>query len=84
MENTIPGILGLLNGVRTKVAEEIKRMPDFVILNPITKEVYYFEVKFRANDEFSIKDLSKNYPYEDVYIILVFQKLILNVLLFLN
>src|SRR4051812_34225987 len=29
MENTIPGIMELLKGVRSDVAQEIRRMPDF-------------------------------------------------------
>jgi hypothetical protein len=34
MENTIPGIMELLKGVRSDVAQEIRRMPDFVIQIP--------------------------------------------------
>lgn len=74
MENTIPGIMELLKGVRSDVAQEIRRMPDFVMQNPKTKEVYFVEVKFRASGEFSLKDLPKNYPYENAYIILVSKK----------
>lgn len=74
MENTIPGIMELLKGVRSDVAMEIRRMPDFVMQNPKTKDVYFVEVKFRASEEFSFKDLPKNYPYENAYIILVSKK----------
>jgi hypothetical protein len=74
MENTIPGIMELLKGVRNEVADEIKCMPDFVMQNPKTKDVYFIEVKFRASGEFSFKDLPKNYPYENAYIILVSKK----------
>jgi hypothetical protein len=74
MENTIPGIMELLKGVRSDVAQEIRRMPDFVMQNPRSKEVYFVEVKFRASEEFSLKNLPKNYPYENAYIILVSKK----------
>ncbi|MFM7021509.1 MAG: hypothetical protein ACKOXB_00910 [Flavobacteriales bacterium] len=74
MENTIPGIMELLKGVRSDVAQEIRRMPDFVMQNPKNKEVYFVEVKFRANGEFSYKNLPKGYPYENAYIILVSKK----------
>lgn len=74
MENTIPGIMDLLKGVRSDVAQAIRRMPDFVVQNPATKDVYFLEVKFRANGEFSQKDLPKDYPYENAYIILVSKK----------
>jgi hypothetical protein len=74
MENTIPGIMELLKGVKSEVAENIKRMPDFVVQNPNTNEVYFIEVKFRANEEFKITDLPKNYPYTNAYIIVVSKK----------
>ena len=74
MENTIPGIMELLKGVKSEVAEEIKRMPDFVMQNPKNGEVYFVEVKFRASEKFCFKDLPKDYPWENVYIILVSKK----------
>ena len=71
MENTIPGIMELLKGVRSDVSTHIRRMPDFVIQDPKSKAVYFIEVKFRASEEFSIKDLPKDYPYTNAYIVLV-------------
>ena len=74
MENTIPGIMELLKGVRSDVAQEIRRMPDFVVQNPKTKDVYFVEVKFRASGEFKAKNLPKDYPYTNAYVILVSKK----------
>ncbi len=74
MENTIPGIMELLKGVKSEVAQDIRRMPDFVIQSPKTKDVYFIEVKFRASGEFKAKDLPQNYPYTNAYIILVSKK----------
>ncbi len=74
MENTIPGIIELLKGVRSDVAQEIRRMPDFVVQNPKTKDVFFVEVKFRASEEFSIKDLPKEYPFDNAYIVIVSKK----------
>lgn len=74
MENTIPGIMELLKGVRSDVADQIKRMPDFVIQHPERKDVYFIEVKFRASETFALKDLPKDYPYENAYIIIVSKK----------
>ena len=71
MENTIPGIMDLLKGVRSDVAQEIRRMPDFVIQNTESKDVFFIEVKFRANGEFKTSDLPKDYPFTNAYIILV-------------
>ena len=74
MENTIPGIMELLKGVKTDVANAIRRMPDFVIQNRDNKSVYFIEVKFRANETFKYSDLPKDYPYENAYIIIVSKK----------
>ena len=73
MENTIPGIMTLLKGIKSEVAEEIRRMPDFVVQNK-TGEVFFVEVKFRANKTFKFKDLPKDYPYYNAFIILVSKK----------
>jgi hypothetical protein len=74
MENTIPGIMRLLKGVKSEVATEIRRMPDFVVQNPKTDEAFFIEVKFRKSGEFLPKDLPKDYPYGNAYIILVSKK----------
>jgi len=74
MENTVPGIMELLRGVRSDVADNIRRMPDFVVQHPKTKDVYFIEVKFRASEEFAFRNLPKNYPFENAYFILVSKK----------
>jgi len=71
MENTVPGIMKLLKGVRTDVAKNIRRMPDFVIQSPDKKGLFFVEVKFRKNEEFSIKDLPEGYPFRNCYFIIV-------------
>jgi len=73
MENTIPGVMTLLKGVRSDVAESIKRMPDFVVHDK-QGNVYFIEVKFRANEKFAFKDLPQDYPYENAFIVVVSKK----------
>ncbi len=74
MENTIPGIMELLKGVKDEVAMEIKRMPDLVIYKD--GRAHFIEVKFRASEQFSLKDLDKkgDYPYQNALIVLVSKK----------
>ncbi len=74
MENTVPGIMELLKGVRSEVAMEIRRMPDFVIQNPRNSDVHFVEVKFRASEKFNYSDLEKDYPYTNAFIIVVSKK----------
>jgi hypothetical protein len=74
MENTIPGIMELLKGVKTEVAMEIKRMPDLVVYK--NGHAHFIEVKFRANEIFKLKDLDKkgDYPYKNALIVIVSKK----------
>ena len=74
MENTIPGVMELLKGVKSEVSAEIRSMPDFVIQNPRTAEVFFVEVKFRASETFTRRDLPKNYGWENAFFILVSKK----------
>ena len=74
MENTVPGIMKLLKEVRSDVAETIRKMPDFIIQNPKTDEVFFIEVKFRKDEEFSISDIDKDYPFGKAFFILVSKK----------
>jgi len=62
----------LLYGIKTEVAQDIRRMPDFVIHNPHTNSFYFAEVKFRADGFFSMKaDIDNDYPYHNAYFIVV-------------
>jgi hypothetical protein len=74
MENTIPGIMDLLKGVKDDVAMEIRRMPDLVVYKD--GKAHFIEVKFRANGTFQLKDIDKNkdYPYQNALIVLVSRK----------
>lgn len=74
MEHTVPGITELLKGVKSEVAYQIRKMPDFVIQHSKTKDVFFVEVKFRANGIFTIKNLEPDYPYNNAYIIVVSKK----------
>lgn len=75
MENTVPGVVRLLKDVRGDVADNIRRMPDFVIQNPNTNQVYFIEVKFRKDGNFDKNDKTiKDYPYENAYFIVVSKK----------
>jgi hypothetical protein len=74
MENTIPGIMDLLKGIKSEVANDIKHMPDFVIQDPRNSSVYFVEVKFRASETFKFSNLKKDYPYHNAYFVVVSKK----------
>lgn len=74
MENTIPGIMELLKGVKDEVATEIKRMPDFVIHKD--GKAHFIEVKFRASESLKLNDIDKkgDYPFQNALFVLVSKK----------
>ena len=53
-------------------------MPDFIIQNTKTNEVFFIEVKFRKDEGYSLSDLEKeygkDYPFEKAFFILVSKK----------
>lgn len=76
MENSIPGIMDLLKGVRGDVSKNIRQMPDFVVFKD--KEAHFIEVKFRANGILKLSDIEKpqygDYPFENALFVLVTKK----------
>ncbi|PKK81367.1 MAG: hypothetical protein CVT47_02810 [Thermoplasmata archaeon HGW-Thermoplasmata-2] len=78
MENTVPSVTKLIQGIQGEVADAIKMMPDFVIRPPKSERLFFVEVKFRkggelhSDDEGRVKYLQKIYP--QAYIILVSEK----------
>lgn len=74
MENTIPGIMELLKGVKDEVAMDIKRMPDLVVYKD--SRAHFIEIKFRASESFKLKDIDKkgDYPYQNALIVIVSKK----------
>jgi len=72
MENTVPGIMQLLKGVKNDVARNIRKMPDFVIQHKkYSDRLFFVEVKFRKNETFTKEDLADDYPFENSYFIVV-------------
>ena len=74
MENSIPGVMDLLKGVRGDVAKNIRQMHDFVVFKD--KKAHFIEVKYRASGELKLKDIDKygDYPFENALFVLVTKK----------
>jgi hypothetical protein len=74
MENTIPGIMELLKGIKDEVANNIKRMPDLVIYRD--RKAHFIEVKFRASETLRLSDIDKkkDYPYQNALFVVVSKK----------
>lgn len=74
MEHSVPGISELIRRSDDGVATNIRSMPDFVVVSPDGKLTSFVEVKFRANELFTLEELSKDYPWENTYFIVVSRK----------
>ena len=73
-ENVIPELANKNNLIKGRIADELRGMPDFIVVDPKTNYAYYIEVKYRKNGTFEFK---KEYKYPNAFVILVTPKGIL-------
>lgn len=71
MESSVPGIAELLRTNSSPVAKEIRSMPDFIMRNQKTNEVFFIGVKHRGSGSFSIAELDDDYPWPNAIFIIV-------------
>lgn len=72
MENTIPGIIPLIeNGSQNPVSRRLRQAPDLVVYKDGT--AHFVEVKFRADETFTLADIETDavYPYPDALFVVV-------------
>lgn len=75
MENTVPGFSDRYLPKKGEVANQVRKMPDFIIVKD--SQIAFIEVKYRTNGEFDFNEYYKNrgkYPYPNAYFILVTPK----------
>lgn len=75
MENTLPGFANRELPMRGEVANEVRKMPDFIVVRDT--QIAYIEVKYRTNGEFDFNShyaRKGGYPYSNAYFILVSPK----------
>lgn len=75
MENTVPGFSDRYLPKQGDVANQVRKMPDFIIVKD--SQIAFIEVKYRTNGEFDFNDFYKNrgkYPYPNAYFILMTPK----------
>lgn len=77
MENTLPGFMNRYFPKKGEVAEQVRKMPDFIIVKD--SQIAFIEVKYRTNGKFDFKKHygQRQYPYKNAYFILVTPKHIL-------
>jgi len=77
MENTVPGFGDRYLPRKGDVADEVRKMPDFIVVK--NSQVNYVEVKYRTSGEFDFNShyaKKGGYPYKNAFFILVTPKYI--------
>lgn len=75
MENTVPGFGDRYLPRKGDVADEVRKMPDFIVVKD--SQIAYIEVKYRTSGEFDFKShytKKGGYPYQNAFFILVTPK----------
>ena len=67
-ENIMPELANKNNLIKGRVSDEIRSMPDFVVVDKKNNYAYYLEVKYRENNNFKI---DPDYLFDDAFIVLV-------------
>lgn len=75
MENTVPGFSDRYLPKTGEVANQVRKMPDFIIVKDTL--IAFIEVKYRTNGEFDFNEYYKSrgkYPYPNAYFVLITPK----------
>ncbi len=54
-----------------KTSKALRFMPDFVVQSTKTGQLFYMEVKYRANGCFAFDDRYNDYPYKNAWFVIV-------------
>lgn len=71
LERLHPGLSKLISSNNLKTSKSLRFMPDFVVQSSINGDLFYLEIKFRANGTFSFDDNYKDYPYQNAWFVIV-------------
>ncbi len=71
LERLHPGLSKLIAFNNYTTSKSLRYMPDFVVQSSINGELFYLEVKFRANGTFAFDENYKDYPYKNAWFVVV-------------
>ncbi|MBK8487592.1 MAG: hypothetical protein IPL48_07375 [Bacteroidetes bacterium] len=71
LERLHPALSKLIKNNNKKLSKSLHFMPDFVVQNSANGDLFYLEVKFRADGIFSFDEHYENYPYHNAWFIIV-------------
>ena len=71
LERIHPSLSKALRSNNFKTGKALRFMPDFVVQSSQTGDLFYLEVKFRANGEFKFDETYQDYPYKNAWFVIV-------------
>lgn len=71
LERLHPALSRMISTNNYKTSRALRFMPDFVVQSTKNGELFYMEVKFRANGCFGFDDKYENYPYHNAWFMIV-------------
>lgn len=71
LERIHPSLSKQLRNDYHSTSKALRFMPDFVTQSTVDGNLFYLEVKFRANGEFGFDDQYKDYPYKNAWFVIV-------------
>ncbi|MBK6345966.1 MAG: hypothetical protein IPF68_08490 [Bacteroidales bacterium] len=71
LEQIQPTLSKKIRNDNHKTSRALRYMPDFVVQSSNTGDLFYLEVKFRANGCFRFDDKYKDYPYKNAWFVIV-------------
>lgn len=71
LERTHPFLSKELRNNYLTTSKALRFMPDFVVQSAMKGDLFYMEVKFRANGCFRFDDKYKDFPYKNAWFVIV-------------
>lgn len=71
LERIHPFLTKMLRDNNKTTSKALRFMPDFVVQSTKTGDLFYLEVKFRANGYFAFDDKYLEYPYKNAWFVIV-------------
>ena len=71
LERLHPALSKSIRNNKLTTGKALRFMPDFVVQSLITGDLFYLEVKFRANGCFAFDETYKDYPYKNAWFVIV-------------
>jgi hypothetical protein len=71
LERLHPSLSKLISRNNKQTSKALRYMPDFVVQSNLNGDLFYLEVKFRADGCFEFDERFNDYPYRNAWFVIV-------------